>query len=129
MQILKIIRWILFIPTALASMYVAQYLEMFATAAADFYDNFIMKWLIAIAYSFFHPIIIVAVGVCIVPKYKSFISKLMATCLILLYGYIIYSSSKNEHFLVYVSLGLSIIGSIIAFIVIGVNETKSNKIT
>lgn len=119
----NILQWILFIPASLATLFVAKFIEGYLTILADYYDNFIVKWIIAIAYSFFHPIIIVVVGVGIVPKYKSFISKFMSVCLIVMFCYFIYLASLNSgHFLEYFSYVISILGCIGAFIAVGQEE-------
>lgn len=117
MKISNILRWAIFIPASLATVFVLRFIEGYLTISADSHDNLIMKWIIAITYSFFMPIIIVLVGVEIVPKYKTIISKLMSICLIVMYSYFIYLLSQNSsHFLEYFFLVISILGCIVTFI-------------
>lgn len=53
MKISNILRWAIFIPASLATVPVMRFIEGYLTVLADSSDNFIMKWIIAIAYSFF----------------------------------------------------------------------------
>ena len=85
----NILRWVMFIPASLVTVFVMRFIEGYLTDLADSSDNFIMKWIIAIAYSFFLPVIIIFVGVEIAPKFKSIISKLMSICLIVMFSYFI----------------------------------------
>jgi hypothetical protein len=114
----NILRWVMFIPASLVTVFVMRFIEGYLTDLADSSDNFIMKWIIAIAYSFFLPVIIIFVGVEIAPKFKSIISKLMSICLIVMFSYFIYMTSQNPgHFLEYFSLIISILGCIVVFFV------------
>ena len=120
MKISNILRWAIFIPASLATVFILRFVEGYLTILADSYDNFIMKWIIAIAYSFFLPVIIIVVGVEIVPKYKSIIAKFMSVCLIVIFCYLIYLTTQSSgHFLEYFSFAISILGCTVSFFGVG----------
>ena len=104
MNINNILRWILFLPISILSVYILKLVEYYTNYLADNHDNFIMKWVIAILYCFFQPIIIVLVAVYIVPNKKNLIAKLMSILLILFFSFMLYNVYLQDgDFIFYIS--------------------------